>query len=160
MLATAALLAVGVAIYAMLAPSPEATVPPPAQTAPLAVDGARARAVALLRKRGYVPVKAGAYDPRHALRVLVAHRAGKPLGPRRAFFFAGGRFVAHDAPTASGSLELVASGDRWATLSYGRYAPGDPPCCPSAGRVKLRFELRGGAVRAVRALPGARVAPG
>jgi hypothetical protein len=155
--ATGGLIAVAVAMYTMLAPGRAPTEPPaPASAKP----APRAQAVAFLRSHGFVPVAAGAYDGRHVLRVLIGHRAGKPAGPRRAFFFAGPRFAGTDAPAGSSGLKVVASGQRWVTLAYGRYAVGDKPCCPSGGHAKVRFELQAGKVRPAGPLPGesARVA--
>jgi hypothetical protein len=108
---------------------------------------ARAAAVGVLRTEGYVPVNAKAYNPRHDLRVLVGYRNGDPGGPRRAFFFARGRFLGHDALTPSAGLKLAGAGDRSATLSYGLYGLGDKACCPSAGRARVRFTLRDGALQ-------------
>jgi hypothetical protein len=162
-LATGALIAVAVATYGMLAPDPDPD-PDPAPTARPAVAAPkptpRAQAVALLRSRGFVPVDADGYSARHALRVMIGRRAGRPAGTRRAFFFAGGRFAGTDAAAGSTGLEVAASGRRWVTLAYGRYAVGDKPCCPSGGRAKVRFDLRDGKVRPARPLPGesARVA--
>jgi hypothetical protein len=159
LLATGGLIAAAVAMYTMLAPAPAPTLPPAANATQ---PPARAQAIAFLRNRGFVPVGAAAYDPRHALRVLVGHRVGKPAGPRRAFFFAGRRFVGTDAPAGSTALKVVATGGNWVTLAYGRYAIGDRPCCPGGGRAKVRFDLRAGKVRPAKPLPPAarRVATG
>jgi hypothetical protein len=158
-LATGALIAVAIAMYLMVAPGRAPTLPPAATTGQ---PPARGQAVAFLHNRGFVPVDAAAYDAHHALRVMVGHRVGKPAGPRRAFFFAGRRFVGTDAPAGSTALKVVAAGGTWVTLAYGRYAIGDKPCCPAGGRAKVRFDLRGGRVRATKPLPSAaaRVATG
>src|SRR4051812_12749731 len=111
LLATAALLGVGVAIATMVRPHSEAnahdqtgtaeTTPPPT-TAPSKTHtakpeprltrsqrAARAAAAAQLRGRGYRPVRLADWHARQTLRVLLgAPSAG---GPRRAFFFVGRR---------------------------------------------------------------------
>src|SRR6478609_1841587 len=77
----------------------------------------RADAVTLIRTNGYLPTHAADYDPRHELRVLVGYRNGDPLGPRRAFFFVGTRYIGTDSTLGSSQLKLVKSGNRWATLA-------------------------------------------
>jgi hypothetical protein len=158
-IATGGLIAVAVAMYSMLAPKPAPTAPAAAAGAP---KPARVQALTYLHNHGFAAVDPAAYDSRRVLRVLVGHRIGQPAGPRRAFFFAGRRFVGTDAPAGSTGLRVVAGGKRWVTLAYGRYAVGDKPCCPNRGRVKVRFDLRAGKVVPAQALPGesARVATG
>src|SRR3954449_2469270 len=58
---------------------------------------ARTAAVTVLRNQGYLPTREADYDPRHQLRVLIGYRNGDPLGPRRAFFFTGGRLIGNDS---------------------------------------------------------------
>lgn len=163
--ATAALLGAGVATAMMIAGARSdergAVVTVTPSRTPQTTDGtgragltaaqrrARTAAVETLRSQGYVPVRASQYDPRRPLRVLVGYRSGDPLGPRRAFFFAGGQLLGTDAPTPSTGLRITGSGKRWVTLAYGIYTPGDRPCCPSGGRRKVRFALVDGALRAV-----------
>jgi hypothetical protein len=174
-LATAALLGVAVEMGLMIAPSRDAgeraVGPAPAAT-PAAKKKhhakpakphkpkltkaqlkARDDAVGALRTQGYVAVRPKDYDPRHELRVLVGYRSGDPLGPRRAFFFVKGRFVAYDTATPSASLKVAKSGKRSVTLAYGLFAPGDKACCPSAGRQQVKFVYRGGAVTPLGTLP-------
>jgi hypothetical protein len=120
---------------------------------------ARASAVAVLRGQGYLPIRERDYDPRHQLRVLIGYRNGDPLGPRRAFFFVGSRFIGHDTTAASSSVTLGRSGRRWASLTYGVYAPGAKACCPGS-RSKVRFEWTGAALAPKGAIPLARLATG
>lgn len=103
----------------------------------------RSAAVAAVRGEGYEPVSVKQFDPRHALRVLVAHRSGDATGPRRAFFFRGADLVGTDSTAPSTGLRLAGSGNEWATLTYGVYATGDGACCPSGGHVKVRFGWSG-----------------
>jgi hypothetical protein len=175
-LATAALLGVGVAMALMILPqmrdddeqAATGTVPaarPTAQPAKAhkkkaAKKGptkaqlrARAAAVSVLRAQGYLPVREADYVPTHDLRVLVGYRNGDPLGPRRAFFFAGGRFVGHDTVSSSASLKVASTGKDSATLAYGIYAIGDKACCPSAGTTKVRFEFKDGALTPAGTVP-------
>jgi hypothetical protein len=167
MLGTGALLAIGVAIAVMILPG--------AKTAPSIVAGettptatpharsqahhgtgltaaqkrARAAAVAAVRGQGYVPVRLADYNPRHQLRVLIGAQSGNPVGPRRAFFFAGGHYVGSDSTTPSSGLKVSGSGAHWVTLSYGIYASGDGACCPSGGHAKVRYEWSGTTVSPV-----------
>jgi hypothetical protein len=110
---------------------------------------ARSAAVAAVRAQGYEPVDINQFDPSHALRVLVAHQAGDSSGPRRAFFFHGSELVGTDSDAPSTGLKVTGAGNSWATLSYGVYASGDQSCCPSGGRVKVRFGWTGAEVAPV-----------
>jgi hypothetical protein len=163
-LATGGLLAIGVAIAVMILPdshaAPETSVvTPPAKAAPThrhaarkqagltrAQKRARTAAVAAMRTQGYLPVRLADYDVHHALRVLLGYRAGEAGGPRRAFFFAGGRLLGTDSTAPSTGLKVDASGKRWVTLRYGVYSAGDQTCCPSGGHVQVRYGISGGAV--------------
>jgi LppP/LprE lipoprotein len=166
-LATGVLLAIGVAIAMMILPSSGS---PPAETAatapkPTATPAAhktqhrksltpaqrRARSAAAdqLRSQGYVPKTLRDYDPRHELRVLLGYRSGEAGGPLRAFFFAGSNYVGTDSALPSDGLKISGSGDRWVTLAYGIYSPGDQACCPSGGHAKVRYEWSGTAVTPV-----------
>jgi LppP/LprE lipoprotein len=166
-LATAALFGVALAMALMIrdavGPSDESTVAPPAaatgtahakhaagakhgQHGPrltAAQRKARTAAVSAMRGEGYEPVSLKQYDPRHALRVLIGYRSGDPSGPRRAFFFRSSGLVGTDSTAPSTGLKITGSGSSWATLSYGVYAAGDQTCCPSGGRVKVRFGWTG-----------------
>jgi hypothetical protein len=168
-LATGALLAVAVAILNMVLPDSQGSSPETAVTAPAATTApakaraksskpkgltpaqkhARAAAVGALRTQGYTPVHLRDWNPHHALRVLLGVKAGDTGGPRRAFFFAHGRYVGTDSYEPSSNLKVAGSGKRWLTLSYGIYSPGDSSCCPSDGHVKVRYELSGSAVSPV-----------
>jgi hypothetical protein len=179
MIATAGLVAVAVLMGTMLAPARNATpATVPKVTAPAAKAkaktkpkgakaarltaaqlAARAGAVAVLRSEGYVAIRPQDYDPRHALRVLVGYRSGDPLGPRRAFFFAGKRFIGHDAFDGSSSLKVGRSGGHWVMLAYGVFAPGAKACCP-ASTTKVRFSWNGSALTPQSAIPVGRLATG
>jgi hypothetical protein len=115
----------------------------------------RADAVTLIRTNGYLPTHEADYDPRHELRVLVGYRNGDPLGPRRAFFFVGTRYIGTDSTLGSSQLKLVKSGNRWATLAYGVYAPGgkDP-----ISRTRIRFDWNGASLAPAGVIPANRLA--
>jgi hypothetical protein len=170
-LATVALFAVAIAMAEMIVGDGDSesalTVPPPVAAKPKAkANGttaapdkpppltaaqkqARSDAVITLRSQGYEPVSAKAYNPRHALRVLIGHRTGDTTGPRRAFFFRSSGFVGTDSSLPSTNLKIAGSGSKWVTLSYGIYATGDQPQSPSGGHVKVRFAYTGGALTPV-----------
>jgi hypothetical protein len=120
---------------------------------------ARTSAVTLLRGQGYLPTREADYDPRHELRVLVGYRNGDPLGPRRAFFFVGTRFIGNDSTVGSTKLKVGKSGKRWVALSYGVFAPGGKVCCP-VSTSKVRFNWTGTALTPAGALPLSRIATG
>jgi hypothetical protein len=160
LLGTAALLGSGVAIAVMVVPSSkeEAIVPaaPAATPAPTAAPQkprkpaltraqrrARRGAVAVLTQQGFEPVRLADYEPRNELRVLVGRPATDDAGARRAFFFAGGRFIGHDSQAPSARLAVVRARDRSVTLSYGLYEPGDRRCCPGGGNARVRFRWDG-----------------
>jgi hypothetical protein len=185
-LATAALLGVAIAMAAMILPDskPDASGGLSQSTSAAATPTASAKkqaakhngpvltaaqkkvrtaAVASLRAQGYEPVSLKSFDPRHALRVLIAHRTGDTAGPRRAFFFRSTGLAGTDSPTPSSGLKVAGSGTDWVTLSYGVYAAGDTPASPSGGRVKVRFAWTGAALAPVGGtIPPSqqRVAPG
>jgi hypothetical protein len=172
-LATVALFGVAIAMAEMIVPNGDAGVSTDVATPPAAAakhhaktrakasakhrtpgltaaqKRARSEAVASLRSQGYEPVSVKAFDPRHALRVLIGYRSGDPAGPRRAFFFRSSGLVGTDSPSPSSALKISGSGNSWVTLAYGLYATGDQACCPSGGRVKVRFAWTGGALAAV-----------
>jgi LppP/LprE lipoprotein len=176
-LGTAALLGVAVLMGTMLAPSRDATPrlprtpvapakakskPKPKPKAPqltAAQRAARADAVSVLRTQGYVAARPKDYNPRHQLRVLVGYRSGDPLGPRRAFFFAGTRFVGNDVVDGSSQVKVVSSGRRWVTLAYGVFAPGGNRCCP-VSTTKVRFTWNGSALAPQSTIPVGRLATG
>ena len=75
---------------------------------------ARAAAVSTLREQGYRPVTVSSYRPGSVLRVLI----GKGEGGRRAFFFAGTRFLGNDTTDDSQAIEVARAGNRSVALSY------------------------------------------
>jgi hypothetical protein len=112
---------------------------------------ARTAAVGVLRDQGYRPVKLSDYRPTSTLRVLV----GRGEGGQRAFFFAGGSYVGTDAADDSQRIRVVRAGNRSVSLSYRLFAPGDKPCCPSAGTARVLFRWDGEALAPQTAVPPA-----
>jgi LppP/LprE lipoprotein len=167
LLGTAALLGSGVAIAVMVWPSQgeEAVVP----SAPAAENEAaekakpkqpsltpaerrsRRAAVATLSEQGYEPVSLADYDVDADLRVLI----GSDSGARRAFFFAGRRFVGYDSDFASRRLRVERSGKRSVTLAYRLYGPADRECCPKGATAAVRFRWDGETLAPSDALPDA-----
>ncbi len=167
LLGTAALLGSGVAIAVMVWPSrgEEAVVPsaPAAESEPTAKAKpkppeltpaerrSRRAAVATLAEQGYEPVTLTDYDEKADLRVLI----GRADGARRAFFFAGRRFVGYDSDFASRRLRVQRSGKRSVTLAYRLYGPADRECCPKGETVAVRFRWDGATLASPDALPDA-----
>jgi len=138
LVATGVLLGVGAAAALTIIPDaklPQVTVPESAPAAPskaathakkhaknapaaakltVAQRAQRAAAVEKLSTEGYRPVTLAAYAPTHVLRVLV----GKGDGGRRAFFWAGSKYIGNDAATDSDSITVARAGNRSVALSY------------------------------------------
>jgi LppP/LprE lipoprotein len=124
--------------------------------APAETPAALAGPLAVLHARGYAPVDTSQYRPEQTLQVLVGTRAGADgAKEEQAFFFVDGHYVGTDAAQPSGQISLVSQGDTEATLAYGLYRPGDPPCCPSGGQARVRFQLNDGQLGATGAIPAA-----
>jgi hypothetical protein len=171
-LATGALLAVGVAVVTMIRaeadssaddqaliaePTPTPTPKPkPKQKARRATltksqRAARNAAVAELRRQGYRPVRLADWHARQSLRVLIGTQGGQ----RRAFFFVGRRYIGSDATTPSAKLRVGKQAKRSVTLVYSIWRRGDRACCPHGGSVRVRFRWTGGQLRPQSAIPDA-----
>ena len=172
-LATGALLAVGVAVATMIRseadskaddqaliaePTPTATPKPkpkkhqkkkPALTK--AQRAARSAAVAELRRQGYKPVRLADWHARQTLRVLIGGQGAQ----RRAFFFVGRRYIGNDATTASEKLRVGKQDERSVTLVYSVWRSGDRACCPHGGSARVRFRWQGGRLQPQSAIPDA-----
>ena len=103
----------------------------------------RNRAVAVLRRAGYLPVSLADYRGDHELRVLI----GKPFGASppglRAFFFVRDRPIGQDAEQPSGALRVGPSHERDVTLVYTLYDDGDRACCPRGRKERVVFTWTG-----------------
>src|SRR4051812_23704249 len=113
---------------------------------------ARADAVANVREQGFTAVKATDYDPKAALRVLIARPVGDAGGGHTPFFFTGDGLVGRDAESPSSVLRKAKQTKTTVTLSYGVYAVGDPPGQPS-GTKRVRFKPQDGALAPLDTLP-------
>src|SRR4051812_8489256 len=179
MIGTAGLLGVAVLMGTWIAPSTDHSPAALAPTAPLSgkakthKTGAKAKAkakakrkltakqlasrtaaVTVLRNQGYLPTRETDFNPGHQLRVLVGYRNGDPLGPRRAFFFVGDQMIGNDSASGSSTLKLARSGNRWATLAYGVYAPrGKTP----VSTTKIRFDWNGTSLTPAGTIPPSRL---
>lgn len=157
-LATAALLACGVAIAVMVIPSSEEEVAaparPPAAEQPAAEAPAkpgltpvqradRRAAVAALAEEGFKPVRLADWRAGAQLRVLVGRHEE---GGNRAFFFVGSDLVGSDDALVSGKLRVTEARKRSVTLAYGLYQAGDEPCCPGGGEAEVSFRWQDGAL--------------
>jgi hypothetical protein len=173
LLATAALLTVGVAAALMVVPTDEANdnalldgapaAAPKATVTPSAGKKAkrqrpkltaaqreqRQAAVAVLRDEGYRPVRLGDYRPTRSLRVLI----GRGEGGRRAFFFTGGVYLGNDSTDDSERLRVIRSTADTVTIGYRLFAQGDKACCPHGGTARVRFRLKAGKLEPLGAIP-------
>ena len=173
-LATAALLGVGVAIATMVAPDsdPElpATVAATGTPSPSAradredrprkprltarERAARREAVQAVKEQGYTPVSLAPYRPDRDLRVLVGAPTGDPNGGRRAFFFYKNTYAGTDTMVDSARIKVLdRGGRRWVTLQYRLYGPDNMPCCPSGPVARVRFEWTGESVQPIDPMP-------
>jgi hypothetical protein len=175
LLATAVLLAVGVAIAMMVRPDSESNAhdqavsaeptPTPTRTSSTtdtakrkarltrSQRAARAAAAAQLRGRGYHPVRVADWHARQTLRVLLG--AQSDGGRRRAFFFVGRRYIGTDATTPSGRLRVARQRSRSITLVYSIWRRADKACCPHGGSARVRFEWDGARLTPRGAIPDA-----
>lgn len=170
-LATGALLAVGVAVATMIRaeadssaedkaliaePTPTPTPKPAKHKAKRArltkaQRAARTAAVAELRRQGYKPARLADWHARQSLRVLIGTQGGQ----RRGFFFVGPRYIGTDATTPSAKLRVGRQDKRSVTLVYSVWRPGDRACCPHGGTVRVRFRWDGGQLQPQSAIPAA-----
>ncbi len=172
-LATGALLAVGVAVATMIRseadsraddqaliaePTPTPTPKPKAKkhqkhktALTKAQRAARSAAVAELRRQGYKPARLADWHARQTLRVLVGGQGAQ----RRAFFFVGRRYIGNDATTPSAKLRVGKQDERSVTLVYSVWRSGDRACCPHGGSVRVRFRWRSGRLQPQSAIPDA-----
>src|SRR4051812_21784564 len=164
-LATGALIGVGVVSYDMIAPDGGGAVVAPTATATptpkakktshkkkkaskpkgltKAQKRARTDAVATVREQGFTTLKESDYDPKATLRVLIGRPVGDAGGGHTAFFFTKDGLVGKDAQSPSTELEVAKRGKVTVTLRYGVYEPGDSAGRPS-GTKKVRFKLTDG----------------
>jgi hypothetical protein len=171
-LATGALLGIGVAVVTMIraeadssaddqaliaepTPTPTPTAKPKKKakraTLTKAQRAARTAAVAELRRQGYKPMRLADWHARQSLRVLIGSQGGQ----RRAFFFVGRRYIGNDATTPSAKLRVGTQDTRSVTLVYSIWRRGDRACCPHGGTARVRFRWEGGQLRPQSAIPDA-----
>ena len=109
----------------------------------------RAAAVATLGELGYRPETLKTYRADNVLRVLI----GKGDGGKRAFFFAGSKYLGNDAGDDSAAVEVVRAGNRSIALSYRLFAEDDRPCCPTGTKVRVLFRWDGEKLAPQTAIP-------
>ncbi|MDA0180726.1 LppP/LprE family lipoprotein [Solirubrobacter phytolaccae] len=179
LLATAAFLGVGFAIYDMVRPegtdsvgaavtSATPTATPKAKKSksgskqkttkpkPLTKSEKRARetAVDTIREQGDTTLRAEDYDPRARLRVLIGRPVGDATGGYTAYFFTKDGFLDKDAQFRSSELKVAKQGKATITLRYGVYKDGDKAGSPS-GTKRVRFRLDGTSLTALDTVPAA-----
>jgi hypothetical protein len=163
LLATAALLGIGVASALMILPDSEggsgaldsapAATPNPTPTpkpkarrpnGPTKAQRAqRAAAVAEVRRQGFTTLKLSDYDYKATLRVLIGRPVGNAAGGSYAFFFLKDRFLARDSTSPSTKVRVAKAGKATVTLAYDT----------SAGPAKVRFRLVGQSLQPVDPIP-------
>jgi hypothetical protein len=179
LIATIALIGVGVAIASMVVPDNDPT--PTAAAAPTATpvkekaakkkkspakkqQAAKPKgptkaereavnaAVAIVREKGFTTLKQSDYDVKATFRVLIGRPVGDAAGGSRAFFFMKDAFLGNDALNPSTKLTVVKTGKLAVTLSYGVYDATDTAGDPS-GRKRVRFRLEQGRIHALDTIP-------
>jgi LppP/LprE lipoprotein len=116
-------------------------------------SGDRAAAVALVKKKGYIP-ELKTWDGTFKLNVLIGRFAQSADGyNQRAFFFLGRRYLGTDAAAPSAALQEVWRDDRTIALLYILYRANDPNCCPTGGGKIVRFHWNGTRLVAVDRIP-------
>jgi LppP/LprE lipoprotein len=173
LLATAVLLAVGVAVVLMVTrenpnerpetfaapnptPAPKKKTPPrPAgQKLTPAQKASRNAAVKQLRSQGYEPVGLASYKPRQSLRVLIGRpKETSGIRGRRAFFFVRNEYLGTDAAEPSLRVRVLRQRGGTITLQYILFSPGDRPGKPTGGRVNVRFTMADGQLVPEDAIP-------
>jgi hypothetical protein len=103
----------------------------------------RARAIALVSKKGYV-ANPSTWEDFFAFNVLIGtYRQSADGYNKRAFFFLGDRYLGMDARRPSAQVREVWRDDRTIALLYVLYRRSDALCCPTAGGAIVRFDLKG-----------------
>jgi LppP/LprE lipoprotein len=174
LLATAVLLAVGVAVVLMVTrenptepaqtfaapnptPAPRKTKTPArprGQRLSPAQKASRDAAVKQLRSQGYEPTSLAVYKPRQSLRVLVGRpKATSGIRGRRAFFFVHNEYLGTDAAEPSLRVRVLRQTGSTITLQYILFSPGDTPEKPTGGRVNVRFTIADGRLVPQDAIP-------
>jgi hypothetical protein len=103
-----------------------------------------ARALAIVRQRGYFPTDTSGYEPRNSPAVLLGVRKGSADGTaQRAFFFAAGHLVGTDTSDDSAGIRIDSVSPPVIALAYRLFDPGDPQCCATAGTTIVRYRWEG-----------------
>jgi hypothetical protein len=163
LLATAALLAVGVTVVLMVtrdtgteppdtfaapnptpAPKKKATRPKRPKLTP-AQRASRDAAVKQLRTQGFEPVSLADYKTGQDLRVLLGKpKASTGVRGRRAFFFVRRDYLGTDAASPSLRVRVLRQRAGSVTLGYTLFSPGDKASKPTGGVAKVRFTISDG----------------
>jgi hypothetical protein len=165
LLATAVLLAVGVAVVLMVTrdngtkppetfaapnPTPQAAKKktPARPAGPKLTPAQRASrnaAIKQLRGQGFEPVSLSDYRPRQSLRVIIGRaKASTGIRGRRAFFFVRGDYLGTDAVEPSLRVRVLRQRGGTITLAYKLFSPGDKPSRPTGGTATVRFTMADG----------------
>jgi hypothetical protein len=163
LLATAALLAVGVTVVLMVtrdngsdppetfaqpnptpAPKKQASKPKRPKLTP-AQRASRDAAVKQLRGQGFEPVSLADYKTGQSLRVLLGKpKASTGVRGRRAFFFVRRDYLGTDAASPSLRVRVLRQRDGVITLGYRLFLSGDKPSKPTGELAKVRFTISDG----------------
>src|SRR5690242_2651197 len=81
---------------------------PPGRAAHARAENARSSAIALVKRKGYVPTNASDWETSFKLNALIGRAAKSADGyNERAFFFYGGRYLGTDATAPSAQMQEV-----------------------------------------------------
>jgi LppP/LprE lipoprotein len=126
---------------------------PPGHAAHARAIDSRSSAIALVKRKGYVP-NASTWVSSFKLDVLIGRAAKSADGyNQRAFFFNGGRYLGTDATAPSARMQEVWRDDRTIAILYILYRSNDPLCCPTAGGAIVRFRWSGSRLVALDPIP-------
>jgi serine/threonine protein kinase len=121
--------------------------PPTTSIAPLGPGNASlTSAEAVVTAAGYTPYQDdGVYwDPQAPINVVLGTLTGSADGYNNwAFFFAGNRYIGHDATTPSMQIAIQSRTQTVITLAYQIYGPTDPTCCPTGGTQTVQYQWNG-----------------
>ncbi|GAA0528926.1 hypothetical protein GCM10011581_30830 [Saccharopolyspora subtropica] len=131
-------------------PPPSASAPAPTTPAPEPFD--LAAALALVEREGFTPTppEAELAGPLRAIHSICTGTANGRC--QQVFFFDGNRLA---GTVAAGLIEITGQDGQVVRLSFPRYQPGDPGCCPTGAPGVHEVRLGAGGIVATPPIPEA-----